>query len=165
MNCAEFEELLSAYLEGELSPEENRSIVAHLTACPSCASLAATLKDTLEALDGFPEVEPSPALMKKLAVIPKKRGIFRSAFDFLLRPALQPVFAAFTVFLIALSFVLFHPEGRGVRKAVDRNLHLGISKVEKLYVEAGSLKDELVSYTNIVLDSFKVINPLKGKKE
>ncbi len=165
MNCAVFEEHLSAYLEGELSPDKSRSVEAHLAACPSCASLAAAMKDTLEALDGFPEVEPSPVLLKKLAVIPKKRRIFRPAFDFLLRPALQPVFAAFTVLFIALSFVLFHPEGRGVRKAVDRNLHLGFSKVEKLYAEAGSVKDELVSYTNIVLNSFKVINPLKGKKE
>jgi hypothetical protein len=123
------------------------------------------MRDTLEAFDGFPEIEPSPALLAGLAALPKKRRLFGQIVDFLLRPALQPLYAAFTVLFIALSFVFFHPEGKAIQKAVSRNLHLGYSKVEKLYAEAGSLTDELFSYTNIVLDSFKTINPLKGKKE
>jgi anti-sigma factor RsiW len=165
MTCAKFEDLLSAYLEGELAPGEKRSMDGHLAACPSCAALAGAMANALEALGGFPEVEPSPALLSKLAAIPKRRRLLGPVFDSILRPALQPLYAAFTVLFIALSFVLFHPEGRAIQKAVNRHLHLGYSKVEKIYAEAGSLKDELFSYTNIVLNSFKAINPLKGKKE
>ena len=165
MNCQKFEDLLSAYLEGELTPEDRHSFNVHLAACPSCASLLAAFRDTREALDGFPELEPSPVLIEKLSTFPRKKRFFRPVIELLLRPALQPVYAASTVLLIALSFVLFHHEGRGIQKAVSRHLHVGYSKVEKLYAEAGSIKDELVSYTNVVLDSFKAINPLKEKEE
>ncbi len=166
MTCGQFEERLSAYLEGELPAEERRAMEAHLAACPSCAALEISMREAVDALRGFPEVDPSPALMSRLAALPKKRKrLLGPVFDFLLRPTLQPLYAAFTVLFIALSFVFFHPDGRAIQKAVNRHLHHGYSKVEKLYAEAGSLKDELVSYTNIVLDSFKVINPLKGKKE
>ncbi len=165
MNCEKFEELLSAGFEGELSSEEKRAMNLHMVSCPSCASLHAAMREMLGTLDGFPEIEPSPALLSRLHAIPRRRRIFRPAFDFLLRPALQPVYAAFTVLFVALSFVLFHPEGRGIQKSLNRQLHLGFSQVEKLYSEAGSVRDDIVVFTNTFLDSFKTINPLKGKEE
>lgn len=165
MICRRAEELLSLYLDGELGTEEKKALDAHLESCPSCALLLSALEETREALVGFPELEPHPGLLSKLYAIPEKRKVFKPIFDFLLRPALQPVFAAFSVLFIALSFLVFHPEGRGIRKFIDRHLHLGYSKVEKLYVEAGGLKGHIASYSNTVINSFKSLNPLKGKEE
>jgi hypothetical protein len=116
-------------------------------------------------LKGFPEVEPGPALLARLYAVPEKKQFFKPVFDFLVRPDLQPVYAAFTVLFIALSFVFFAPQGRGIQKAIDRQLHLGYSQVEKLYAKAGSVTDELGSFKNTVVDSIKTLNPLKGQEE
>ncbi len=83
----------------------------------------------MAATAAFPEVEPSPALMARLYAIPEtapeKKRIFRPVFDWLARPALQPVYAALSGLFIVLSFVLFHPEGRGIRKQIDVQFHRG----------------------------------------
>jgi anti-sigma factor RsiW len=165
MTCERFEELLSAYLEGELSAGEKRDMNAHIAVCASCAELLSVFRRMETALARFPEVEPSPALMAKLYAIPEKKKFLKPVFDFLLRPALQPVFAAFSALFIAISFVFFLPQGQGVQKAINRQLHLGYSQVEKLYAKAGSVTDELGSLKNSVVDSFKTLNPLKGQED
>ena len=169
MTCDRFEELLSAYLEGELSPEEKRDMDAHLGSCPACAELLSLFRASQGALAAFPEAEPSPALMAKLYAIPdaipEKKRFFEPVFDFLLRPSLQPVFAALSALFIAVSFVFFLPQGRGIQKAIDRQLHLGYSQVEKLYAKAGSLTDELGSLKNGVVDSIKALTPEKGQED
>lgn len=45
--CAKIEELLSAYLDGRLSPKEKARVSAHLESCPACA----TLLDKMHKLD------------------------------------------------------------------------------------------------------------------
>ncbi len=170
MTCERIEELLSAYLEGELAPAERAEVEAHLAACPACAGFAGLMKEGLEAAAGFPEIEPSPALLARLYEIPEKararrrRSAARTAFDWLTRPALQPVYAATTAVLIVLSFVLFHPEGQGIRKKIDIGLHHGIGTVEKLWADAGTLKGQVGALTGNVIKSFNTLG-LLGDKE
>jgi anti-sigma factor RsiW len=165
MTCERIEELLSAYMEGDLSEAERREVGAHLAGCPSCAELLSLLRETRGALAAFPEIEPSPGLMARLNAIPEKKRFFKPVVRFLLRPDLQPVYAAFSVLFLALSFVFFLPQGNGIRKELDRRLHQGYSQVEKLYAEAGSLTDEVGSLTTSVVDSIKTLNPLKGQED
>jgi len=165
MTCERFEELLSAYLEGALSAGEKAEMDAHLAACASCAELYAIFRETQAALAGFPEAEPGPELMARLYAIPERKPFFKPVFRFLLRPDLQPVFAAFSALFIALSFVFFVPQGRGIQKAINRQLHLGYSQAEKLYAKAESVTDELGSIKNNVVDSIKTLNPLKGQED
>jgi predicted anti-sigma-YlaC factor YlaD len=166
MTCERIEELLSAYLEGELAGAERAEVAAHLAACPECAGLVELMKETVGAMAGFPEAEPSPEMMAGLYAIPaakrEKKRLFRPVFDVLTRPALQPVYAAFTVLFIALSFVLFHPEGRGIRKQIDVQFHKGIGTVEKLYAGAGSLKGDIGALSANVVKSFKTLDLRKG---
>jgi predicted anti-sigma-YlaC factor YlaD len=166
MTCERIEELLSAYLEGELAGVEKAEVAAHLAACPECAGLVELMKETVGAMAGFPEAEPSADLMAGLYAIPaakrEKKRLFRPVFDFLTRPALQPVYAAFTVLFVAVSFVLFHPEGRGIRKQFDLTFHRGIGTVEKLYAGAGSLKSDVGSFAGNVVKSVKTLDLLKG---
>lgn len=165
MTCERFEELLSAYLEGEVSPEVKREMDAHMASCLACAKLLTVFRETQEALKSFPELEPGPALMARLYAIPEKKSFFQPVFDFLLRPSLQPVFAALSALFIAISFVFFLPQGRGIQKAIDRQLHLGYNQVEKLYAKAGSVTDELGSFKNSVVDSIKTLTPEKGQED
>jgi len=41
MNCEQVEELLSAYLDNMLAPEERRQVSAHLQTCRSCTQALA----------------------------------------------------------------------------------------------------------------------------
>jgi Putative zinc-finger len=166
MTCQRIEELLSAYLEGELRAAEKVEVEAHLAACPGCAELAALMREEMAAAAAFPEVEPSAELMARLYAIPEAKRerarFFKPVFDWLGRPALQPAYAAATGFLIVLCFVLFHPEGRGIRKAIDVQLHRGIGTVEKLYADAGGLKGEIQAVSAGVVKSFNSLGLLQG---
>ena len=170
MTCERTEGLLSAYLEGELAAAERAGVEAHLAACPACAGLLGLLQETLAATAGFPEAEPSAGLMARLYAIPEtaaagRKPFFRPIFDWLGRPALQPVYAALTAVFIALSFVLFHPEGRGIRKQVSVQFHRGVGTVEKLYADAGGLKGEVRAVSADVLKSFNTLGLLGGDEK
>lgn len=168
MTCQRIEELLSPYLEGELAAAERAEVEGHLAGCRECAELAALMREEMAAAAAFPEAEPSPELMARLYAIPgmkrEKKPFFRPVFDWLARPALQPVYAAATGFLIVVTFVLFHPEGRGIRKAIDVQLHRGIGTVEKLYADAGGLKGEIKAVSAGVVKSFNSLGLLQGDK-
>ncbi|MCX6574243.1 MAG: zf-HC2 domain-containing protein [Candidatus Aminicenantes bacterium] len=161
MTCERIEELLSAYLEGELAAAERAGIDAHLAACAECAELAGLMRETLAATAAFPQIEPSPALLARLYAVPEERAakkrLFRPVFDWLARPALQPVYATLTGLFIVLSFVLFHPEGRGIRKQIDVQFHRGLGAVEKLYADAGGLKGEIKALSANVIRSFDTL--------
>lgn len=169
MTCERIEELLSAYLEGELAPGERAAVEAHLAACPACAEFAGLMKEALEATAGFPEAEPSPALFARLYDIPEKAGrrksLVRTVFDGLTRPAFQPYYAAASALLIALTFVLFHPEGRGIRKQIDIGLHRGVGTVEKLWADAGALKGQVGAFAGDVIKSFNTLGLLGDQEE
>ena len=174
MTCERIEGLLSAYLEGELAAAERAEVEAHLGACPACAGLLGLLNETLAATAGFPEAEPSAGLMARLYAIPEAaaagrkraaRPVLGPVFDWLTRPALQPVYAALTVVFIALSFVLFHPEGRSVRKQISVQFHRGVGTVEKLYADAGGLKGEVRAVSADVLKSFNTLGLLGGDEK
>jgi anti-sigma factor RsiW len=160
MNDAHMEELLSAYLEGGLDESQAADVGRHLASCSDCSLLLEAMKDVREALGALPEVDPSPALLRKLYAIPEKRR-FRLVPDFLLRPSLQPVFAGATALLVFVSFLAFSPGGRTFQKSVNRQLHVGYSKVERLYAKADALTDEMGSYKEIILGSLKNVKLLK----
>jgi len=161
MTCERIEELLSAYLERELAAAEKAEFEAHLAACPGCAELAGLMRKALAAAASFPKVEPSPALYARLYAIPEekraKRRLARPVFEWLARPALQPVYAALTAFIAVLTFVLFHPEGQAVRKKIDVGLHRGFGTVEKLYADAGTIKGEVGLLARNVVKSFDAL--------
>ena len=39
LNCDEIRELISAYVDHELSPEKDRAVLLHLKECPACHNL------------------------------------------------------------------------------------------------------------------------------
>jgi len=161
MTCQRIEELLSDYLEGALPAAERAAFEAHLAVCPGCAALANAMKDTMAAAASFPEVEPSPALFARLYAIPEEKrerpSLVRPIFEWLTRPALQPVYAALTAFIAILTFVMFHPEGQGIRKKINVGLHRGIGTVEKLYADAGVIKGQVGALAGNVVKSFDAL--------
>ncbi len=165
MRCEKIEELLSPYLEDELSQEEKEAVKDHLQTCESCAALLSFLKETKESLTAFPQLEVSQNLLHRLSSIPSKRKRVRLSFDFLLQPSLQPVLAAASILLVLVSFYFFNPDKKFINKSIDRRIHLGFSQVEKLYAEAESFTDSLGEYKDDILVSLKSIKLFGESKD
>jgi anti-sigma factor RsiW len=155
MKCERIQELLSLLLEGELTAEEKALVEGHLQSCPSCALLLSALKETRRALEGIPELEVSPELLSRLSAIPTAKKKFSFSLDFLLKPSLQPVFAAASVFLTLISFYLFNPNKKSIDRTVEQQLRLGYSQAEKIYARAGSFTDRLGDRAGNIFASIK----------
>jgi anti-sigma factor RsiW len=54
MNCDEFVELVTAYLEGTLTPETQRRFVEHLAECDGCARYLDQIRNTVNTLATLP---------------------------------------------------------------------------------------------------------------
>jgi anti-sigma factor RsiW len=161
MTCERPQELFSAYLEGTLDPAVRRDLEDHLADCPECAALLAGLRKIDAAIAGWPELEPSPALLARLKAIPTARKKWRFVPDILLRPSLQPVFAGAALLLVFVSFIFLAPQGRSFQKAVNRQVHLGWNAAERIYAKAGSVTDRLGGYKDDLLGSLRTLNILK----
>lgn len=155
MKCERVEELLSLHLEGELTAEETALVESHLRSCPACTELRSALQETRLALSGFPEIEVSRDLLSRLASIPAAKKKFSFSLDFLLKPSLQPIFAAASVFLTLVSFYLFNPNKKAIDRSIEQHLHLGYSQVEKIYAKAGSFTDRLGDRADNIFASIK----------
>ena len=66
MNCEQVKELLSAYLDDALAPEEKRTLATHLETCSECNAMLADFRrfDTL--LRQLPRVSPGVDLQQKI---------------------------------------------------------------------------------------------------
>ena len=65
-NCEEYELLISARLDGALSPEESARLEAHLAGCPQCRRLAAELGGLKTLWDELPLVQPPADLNSRI---------------------------------------------------------------------------------------------------
>ncbi len=168
MKCKEIEELLSPYLEDELNPEEKGAVAKHLKTCENCSLLFSLMKETQESLVDFPELEVSENLLDRLYSIPSKKKKFKLRlpnFDFLVRPSLQPVLTVATIMLIMISFYFYGPNKSSIDKSISRKIHIGYSKIEKLYAKAESFTASLGEHKDNILVSIKNIKLLVGYED
>jgi anti-sigma factor RsiW len=54
LNCDEFVELVTAYLEGQLDPVTERRFVEHITDCDGCERYLDQFRHTMHALGDLP---------------------------------------------------------------------------------------------------------------
>ncbi len=168
MKCKKIEELLSPYLEDELSPEEKGAVAKHLKTCENCSLLFSLMEETKESLADIPELEVSENLLDRLYSIPREKTRFKLSlpnFDFLLRPSLQPVLTVATIMLIMISFYFYGPNKSSIDKSISRQIHLGYSKIERLYARAESFTASLGEHKDNILVSLKNIKLLGGNED
>jgi len=65
MNCTEIQNLISAYLDGELQPKEAQGVRDHLQGCESCQKEFQSLAKTWEMLDEWKDIEPQPGYVSR----------------------------------------------------------------------------------------------------
>ena len=66
MNCEQVKELLSAYLDNALAPEERRSVATHLEACPECSEMLADFRRFDVLLSRMPRINPDASLRERI---------------------------------------------------------------------------------------------------
>jgi anti-sigma factor RsiW len=66
MVCIECQDLLSAFIDGDLPERRRTAIEAHLRACPPCQALCNDLAQIVEASSQLPLHTPSPSLWSRI---------------------------------------------------------------------------------------------------
>ena len=161
MSCEKFEDLLPAYVDGELGPEDRAAVESHLGVCPGCSALLACLRAADASLAAFPEAEPSPELRRRLLAIPSGRTFFGRAVDLFLRPSLQPFYAAASIALALFSLYAINPDKPAIDQAIARGIHRGFSRVERIYARAGAVKDSVGDFAENIFVSFENLDVFK----
>ncbi|HZD54805.1 MAG TPA: anti-sigma factor [Candidatus Aquicultoraceae bacterium] len=105
MDCAEIRELISAWLDGEASPEEVRRVEEHLGACAKCRAVAGRMRALGTAVPGMEMPVPPGfretvfARLEKEEFLPKRRSLFA----FSVRWAAVPLAAVAAIALFYLN--------------------------------------------------------------
>jgi hypothetical protein len=105
--CADIEKRLSAYLEGDVAPQEQKFIDEHLGTCSQCNMTFEDMKKTAELLRNLKDVEPPPWLKHKIMAqvkeeAKKRTGILQKLFFPLHIKIPVQVFAACLVAVMTL---------------------------------------------------------------
>ncbi|GHO84585.1 anti-sigma factor family protein [Dictyobacter formicarum] len=66
MNCEQVRDLLSAYLDDQLTADERQRVSAHLPSCPQCAGILADYRRFDALLAQLPRVTPTPDLRNRI---------------------------------------------------------------------------------------------------
>lgn len=110
MNCRRVVNLMSAYVDGELTGEEMLAIRRHLSECPECAEEHETVLITKRAVASLAVVRPredfAASILAKLDVVTVSthQRVFDWAFGFL-HAKVSPVAAALGVCGLALALL------------------------------------------------------------
>lgn len=64
--CRELVELVTAYLDGDLDPEERALVDAHLRECDGCTTYLEQVRATVAATHALPAERVPPALLARL---------------------------------------------------------------------------------------------------
>ncbi len=89
--------LLSALLDGALSPEEVRAVSDHLDACSECRSELETIAAVRAAVRSLPMLDPPPGLLPGRAAVSRRR---------VLRPVWGWAAAGAAALALSMGFVL-----------------------------------------------------------
>jgi hypothetical protein len=123
MNCLQFESVLSDYLEGIHSSEQQ----AHLNSCSACSSLLSDLNlIALEARSLQFLEEPSPRVWNALDAQLRREGLIRpparpSRPSFLFRPRTAWILPVAAALLIVAGTKLYQPAGIGDNAPIAKN--------------------------------------------
>lgn len=75
--CEAIWDLLSAYADGEVTPEEARTVETHIAVCPECARDLQFMRETSQLLAHTPEIAPPPGLREAIFAVTTRRPTWR----------------------------------------------------------------------------------------
>jgi hypothetical protein len=137
MNCQRVEELLSSYIENELSKELHREISLHLEHCDQCKVLKEKIEELIYV---FPDLEEEvPFFLKnRLYYIPESQAVIeeRRESKFFYLKWLAAAIGTFVLFLNLFYFTNIYPPAK-------RMLHSVVARIKTFTVETGAFIEEV----------------------
>jgi hypothetical protein len=122
MNFHIRDEVLSAYLDGEIEPARERNIEDHLTSCTDCRARLAGLRSVVLELRRAPRLQPPPVLEHRVrqqameqtppGVLESLRALFGGLGGLPLQPAMRTVMAMGLALALSLSLAGIEREQR-----------------------------------------------------
>jgi predicted anti-sigma-YlaC factor YlaD len=130
MQCSDFEELLSDYIEGTLPLPQTREMAVHLAACPECRTLYDDLSGILSNTHQLVEEVPF-FLRNRLTYIPESIEVEDK------EPVFYMKWVAAMIATIILFFNLFY--FTNIYPQANRTLHGLVSGIERIAVETEAI--------------------------
>lgn len=149
MDCIKVEDILSDYLENEISEDLHKEVSLHLETCASCMALKEKIE---ELVNFFPELEEDvPFFLKnRLYYIPESQeedDYTDAKYSYLRWVA--AVIGTFVLFLNLFYFTNLYPPA-------NRTLHSVVSKVKGITVDTGEFFQEVADSKGMsLLNIFK----------
>lgn len=107
MKCAEFERLLSEYLDNELGKVSVKEMENHLASCASCSALLLEVSELRDSLNEFPWIEPSENLIRSILKKTSGESREKSGIWVPIMVWFKPVFTQRHVFATLMILVFF----------------------------------------------------------
>jgi len=126
MNCDRIRLILSEFIDGELGEPDTSMVREHLSACPTCAREAETLRTVSGVVSQTSEAEPPPMLLARIKARESARKRI-PIFSFL-RPSMNFQWAGATVAVIVLLIL-------GSRTVLHQSVHRSLSAKQPLPVQ------------------------------
>lgn len=104
MNCSEFEDKISLYMDGELPGDERESVKNHLESCPACKKVYDEFKSIDGLIVNIPKASPEKISAQDLLNRGKADGMTLPLFSF-------PRLALAGAFIILLVLGIFAAKG------------------------------------------------------
>jgi predicted anti-sigma-YlaC factor YlaD len=137
MDCQRVEDLISSYIENDLSPELYREVSLHLEQCQHCQQLKETIEDIITT---FPDLEEDvPFFLKnRLYYIPESQEVLAERIEskFYFLKWLAAAIGTVVLFLNLFYFTNIYPPAK-------RLLHSVVAQVKTFTVETGAFIDEV----------------------
>ncbi|MBP7864389.1 MAG: zf-HC2 domain-containing protein [Acidobacteria bacterium] len=163
MDCREFEDLVGAYVDGELTGKPLHEFESHRRSCSLCALLMDTVLDNRAVFSAIPEVDPPPELARRILEATRRPRFSPLGFlKSLLHPAPILSFhqrrlaaaALACLFLVAVGYNLLNapvarnldPTG-GSSPVLDNLTNKVVHRFVKLYEGASEAWDSVVIFT------------------
>ncbi|MFH2006907.1 MAG: zf-HC2 domain-containing protein [bacterium] len=105
MDHSRAQELLTDYLDGELTGAELEELERHLETCEECRAEAESLRETLSMLSGLKKLDPAPDFLQQ--VNQKIRRRTKSPFDFAFGLERKIPFEAVSMVLLGILLALY----------------------------------------------------------
>ncbi len=159
MKCKKVKRMISLYIDGELKPDNEKKLLAHLETCESCQKEKKLMECIYQMLLPPKEIQPSPHFLfkvKQKITPPKTMDYYPASLLKYLKPALVSV-ACILIFVI--SFVL----GNSLGTQLKEKETLG----KKTVIETLDNIMNISVFDNIPRDSFAFayFNLLQDKKK
>jgi len=124
-DCAQIEEWLSDWLEGRLSPEDAEAFSAHVSTCPECQELVASVRGLVTSMSQLEMVPEPPDLARKIldaTIGPRVKVGFWERWTGWTAAQLRPRLAMGAVTMAAVVVIVFQVSG--VKAARFRHVDL-----------------------------------------